>query len=191
MKSALSDDVGIDGNESPFFIEKIKAELSDNSHYTRCKRQMSASITDVGESDDSDEFAIFIEKIGAEIDDAAFRAMKRICCSKLSGNKIESMKDPAELISALEEAAVISEGNLDYLSRLLETVNKTKLVEQLNQYQCTHVNSRGKMNVVISLATPGSTIGLAENDPRFYVFNESAVELSLNEQLRGMGEGLA
>ncbi|XP_077869046.1 uncharacterized protein LOC144360008 [Saccoglossus kowalevskii] len=146
MKSASSDEDDIGCNESPFFIDKIRAELRDNSHCTRCKRQISASITGEADDDedDSDEFAFFIEKIGSEIDNTTFRAMKRICRSKLSGNKIESMKDPAELISALEEAAVISEGNLDYLSRLLETVNKTKLVKQLKEYSCTHVNSRGK-----------------------------------------------
>ncbi|XP_077864615.1 uncharacterized protein LOC144350135 [Saccoglossus kowalevskii] len=146
MKSASSDEDDMGCNESPFFIDKIRAELRDNSHCKHCKRQMSASITDEADADkdDSDEFAFFIENIGAEIDDTAFRSMKRLCRYKLPRKKIDSMKDPAELISALEEAAVLSESDLDYLSKILTTVKQTKLVKKLKEYSCTHANSRGK-----------------------------------------------
>ncbi|XP_077870619.1 uncharacterized protein LOC144364585 [Saccoglossus kowalevskii] len=95
--------------------------------------------TSTSEDDDVDPFDIFIEEIGAEINDAAFRIMKRLSQRKLKiQKKLESMKDPSELIHALVEAKVISENNLSFLSKILKVARKTNLAERVSEYQARH-----------------------------------------------------
>ncbi|XP_077864137.1 uncharacterized protein LOC144349440 [Saccoglossus kowalevskii] len=105
---------------------------------------MMSSKPNTGEDDDDDDvdFDFFIEEIGTKINERAFRVLKRISGRRVSERNVENMNDPAELIRALVDAAVITNYNLGYLIRMLRTAENNELANRVEEYQNQNQRTR-------------------------------------------------
>nr|XP_006811154.1 PREDICTED: uncharacterized protein LOC102809776 [Saccoglossus kowalevskii] len=104
---------------------------------------MDSSSSEDSEDENVHPFDIFVEELGVKITESVFCTMKRLCRRKISTQKMELMKYPADLICALIDAAVISEKNMKYLSEILKVAGEKKLANEVEAYRPWHSSNRG------------------------------------------------